>query len=178
MDVRTVFSVLMAALVTGACDAPAATIAGPEVATPRPAAVAAGKIAASGTLAQTAITGLEVRAAGSNTIIEQTSVGTVDGTLSGTYQDEVRVIIHSNGTFNAHFTITCQCQMNGDAGVLELVAGDRGRITGPNTATFAGRATIIDGSGELAGLRGVLRIAGSVDLASGLSIYSYSGDLH
>lgn len=178
MDVRAAFSVLIAALVTGACDAPAATIAGPEGATPRAAAVAAGKIAASGTFAQTAITGLEVRAAGSNTIIEQTSVGTVGGTLTGTYEDELRVIIHPNGTFNAHFTITCQCELNGDGGVLEFVATDRGRITGPNTATFAGRATIIDGSGELAGLRGVLQIAGSVDIASGLSAYSYSGELH
>lgn len=130
---------------------------------------------AAGTFTQTAITGLAVRTAGPNTVIEQTSEGSVSGTLSGTYEDDLRVVIHPNGRFTAHFTIRCQCMVGGDEGSLELVVSDRGELVGPTTATFAGRAVIRSATGELSGLRGVLDIEGTVDLASGLSTYDYAG---
>jgi hypothetical protein len=130
---------------------------------------------ASGTFSQTAITSLDVRAAGPNTFMHQTSAGSVTGTLSGTYEDVLTVVIHPNGHFNARFTITCQCTVDGETGVLHLVANDIGQLVSPTVASFAGRAVITGATGDLAGLRGVLQIAGTVDLLSGLSTYSYSG---
>lgn len=135
-------------------------------------------VAAAGTFAQTGITSLEVRQAGSNTILEQTSFGTVGGTLVGTYTDELRVVIHPDGDFNAQFTIRCECTVAGEQGVLELTASDRGRLASPTLGSFAGRAVVTSGSAALAGLRGVLEIEGTVDLVSGLSTYAYSGTIH
>jgi hypothetical protein len=132
---------------------------------------------ASGTFSQTAITSLDVRAAGPNTFLQQTSVGLVSGTLSGTYEDDLNVVIHQNGRFNARFTITCQCTVDGQTGVLHLVANDIGELISPTVASFAGRAVITGGTGDLSALRGVLQIAGTVDLVTGLSTYTYSGTI-
>jgi len=133
---------------------------------------------ASGTFTQIGITSLDVRSAGPNTILEQTSTGTISGTISGSYQDDLRVVIHPNGRFNAKFTITCQCTVEGKVGTLEFVASDRGQLVSPTLATFEGRAVITGGSGELSDLRGVLQIEGSIDLVTGLSTYTYSGRIH
>lgn len=134
-------------------------------------------LAATGVFTQTSITSLETSAAGPNTIISQRSEGSVSGTISGTYEDELRVVIHPNGNFNTHFTIWCSCEVDGVVGEIELVATDAGRLTGPTTAEFAGKAIVVNASGGLTGLRGVLDIEGSVDLVSGLSTYDYSGTL-
>lgn len=180
MNARFSVSILLLATVAGACDQPAAPPAEraePEM-SPLVMEQAPMHVPAAGTFAQTAITGLDVRTAGPNTILEQTSEGTISGTLAGPYQDDVKVVIHANGRFNAHFTITCQCTVDGKQGVLELVASDTGRLVSPDVAVFAGRAVITGGSGELAGLRGVLEIEGVVDVPSGLSTYTYSGRIH
>lgn len=134
-------------------------------------------VEAAGTITQTAINSVDVRAAGPNTILEQTDEGMISGTLTGAFQDDLRVVIHPSGRFNAHFTITCECTVEGKQGVLELVAGDTGELISPDVAVFAGRAVINGGTGELSGLRGVLRIEGMVDVQSGLSTYTYSGNL-
>ncbi len=133
---------------------------------------------ASGTFTQTGITSIEFGSAGPNTIIEQTSVGTVAGTLSGTYEDDLRVVIHPNGNFNAKFTIRCECTVGGQQGVIDFVATDRGQLVSETLAEFTGRAVITGASGDLAGLRGVLGIEGTIDLATGLSTYDYSGRIH
>lgn len=137
--------------------------------------LAASQTAATGTFKQDAVTGLEVRQAGPNTILEQTSVGSVSGTLSGSYTDDIRVVIHPNGRFNAHFTIRCECTVEGETGIVELVASDRGQIVSSTLAAFAGRAIITGGTADLSDLRGVLQIEGTIDLSSGLSEYTYSG---
>ena len=180
MKVRHGIAALLAATLTSACE-PVAAPHHPVSDPASPAATTAAVTApspASGAFTQTAVTGLEVGTAGPNTILEQTSEGTVSGTLNGSYQDRLRVVIHPSGRFNAHFTITCQCSVNGESGVLELVASDRGEIVGPTTAVFAGRAVVRGGSDDLSDLRGVLAIEGTVDLVSGLSTYGYSGTIH
>jgi hypothetical protein len=139
---------------------------------------AAPHTAAAGTFTQTGITSLEVRQAGPNTILKQTSTGSVSGTLSGSYTDDIDVVIHPNGRFNAHFTIRCECTVAGKQGVVEFVASDRGELLGPTLAYFAGRATITGGTDELSDLRGVFEIEGTIDLVSGLSTYAYSGRIH
>lgn len=180
MKIRHGLSILLLAVLGSACEN--ATAPGVEPGSPGTSALAAAQasslISAGGLFTQTAINGLEVRLAGPNTILEQTSEGTVSGTLSGSFEDDLRVVIHPNGEFNAHFTITCLCTVEGKEGVLELVAGDTGELVGPNTAEFAGRAVIKGGTGELSGLRGVLWIEGTVDVPTGLSTYAYSGRIH
>jgi len=180
MRIRHGFAALLLFTLTSACEPTTApetrgSDPAPSLTTTRDASAPS---PAAGTFNQTAVTGLETRTTGPNTIIEQTSEGTISGTLGGSYQDRLRVVIHPDGRFNAHFTITCQCTVGGESGVLELVATDRGEIVGPATAVFSGRAVIRGGSGDLADLRGVLVIAGTVDLASGLSTYGYSGHIH
>lgn len=133
--------------------------------------------AASGTVIQTAITSLEVRFAGPNIILEQTTAGSVSGTLSGSYQDSFTVVIHPNGTFSAHGTLTCACTVDGKSGVVELALTNTGEILN-GIPTFEGRYAINGGTGELAGLRGVLEFEGAVDLQTGLSTSTYSGQIH
>ena len=180
MNVRHAASILILTALGGACEPMSAPDSGqPDpVASVLAPAQSAQHMAASGTYAQTAITGLDVRLAGPNTVIEQTSVGSMAGTLSGSFEDDVRVVIHPSGRFNAQFTITCECTVDGKQGVLEFHATDTGELVGPNLATFAGRAVIEGGTGELSGLRGVLEIQGTVDVGSGLSTTSYSGSIH
>jgi hypothetical protein len=55
---------------------------------------------------------------------------------------------------------------------------DSGEVISPDTAVLAGTAVIIDGTGELAGLRGVFTVDGIVDIPSGLSTFTYSGQIH
>lgn len=180
MNARHVASILTLAAIVGACEpmtAPDTGQADPVASVVAPVQ-SAQHVAASGTYAQSAITSLDVRLAGPNTVIEQTSMGSMAGTLSGSFEDEVRVVIHPDGRFNAQFTITCQCTVDGKQGVLEFGATDTGEMVGPNLATFAGRAVIRGGTGELSGLRGVLEIQGTIDVGSGLATTSYSGNIH
>ena len=139
---------------------------------------AAVQTAASGTFTQTAITSVDVQTPGPNTIIHQTAVGTITGTLTGHFDDSLKVVIHPNGKFDAHVTITCVCTVDGKLGVLEIVAGDTGELVSPTLAKFAGRAVINGGTGPLTRLRGVLQIEGTVDVTTSLATYSYTGDIH
>jgi len=180
MTARNAVSILILTALGAACE----PMTEPDTGRPDPVASvltlpqSAQHMSASGTYAQSAITSLDVRLAGPNTIIEQTSMGLMAGTLSGSFEDEVRVVIHPTGRFNAQFTITCECTVDGKPGVLELRATDTGEMAGPNLATFAGRAVVRGGTGELSGLRGGLEIQGTVDVASGLATTSYSGNIH
>ena len=133
--------------------------------------------AASGTVTQEAITGFELRLAGPNIVIEQSTTGSVSGTLTGTYEDSFTVVIHPDGRFNAHGTLTCQCTVEGAQGVLELVVTNTGEeING--VPTFEGRFVIKGGTGDLSGLSGLLDLVGTVDVPSGLSTITYSGRVH
>jgi hypothetical protein len=122
--------------------------------------------------------GLDVETAGPNTVIHQTAVGAITGTLAGTFTDKLKVVIHPSGKFNAHFTITCVCTVDGKQGVLEIVAGDTGELLSPTLAAFAGRAVIKGGTGALSGLRGVLQIEGTVNVTTGRATYGYTGNIH
>jgi hypothetical protein len=134
--------------------------------------------AASGTSTQTEITSFEVRSAGPNVIFEQTTVGSLSGALTGSFEDSYRIVIHPNGSFNAQGTITCDCTVEGKSGVLELKLVDSGEMVSPDTAIFAGTAVITGGTGELVDLRGVFAVEGTVDIQSGLATFTYSGQIH
>jgi hypothetical protein len=171
-------SILMLAVFGTACESVVAPDTGQTEALTFAMVHAAPPTTAAGTFTQTAITSLEVSQAGPNTILEQTSVGSVSGTLGGSYTDDLKVVIHPHGRFNAHFTIRCDCTMAGEQGILEFEASDRGELVSPTLASFAGRAAITGGTAELSHLRGVLEIEGTIDLVSGLATYTYSGRIH
>jgi hypothetical protein len=133
--------------------------------------------AASGTFTQEQPTGFSIRFAGPNTIVELATKGSVSGTLTGAFDDSLRLVIHPNGKFTAKGTITCQCAVGGKEGTIALVVVDTGEEVN-GVPTFAGRAVITGATGELAGLRGVLEVAGAVDVTTGLSTISYSGQIH
>jgi len=140
-------------------------------------ATASPPTAASGAITQTGVTEFQVRMAGPNVIIEQTTVGNVSGTLNGTFEDTIRVVIHPNGGFTALGKGSCECTVDGRSGVVEYVVSDTGEeING--IPTFEGRQVITGSSGDLSGLRGVLQIEGAVDPGTFLSIISYSGEIH
>lgn len=140
-------------------------------------AMASPPTAASGTVTQTGIAEFEIRMAGPNVIIEQTTVGVVSGTLSGTFEDSFKVVIHPNGRFTAHGSGSCECTVNGVSGVIQYVTSDSGEeIDG--TPTFEGRQVITGATGGLSGLRGVLQIEGTVDPGTGLATINYSGAIH
>lgn len=168
---------LLAVLASG-CDSIAGPAGSGADAVALSAADAAPHTQAAGTFSQTGITSLDARQAGPNTILKQTSTGSISGTLTGSYTDDLKVVIHPNGRFNAHFTILCTCTVAGEQGTLELVASDRGEMVSPTVAAFAGRAVITGGSGDLADVRGVLEIEGTIDLTTGLATYAYSGRIH
>lgn len=177
MNTRRTLSILLLAASTGACDQvvdPATGRADTAMKAPLPSQ-AIRQIDASGQFTQTGITSLEVRSEGGNTIIEQTSEGLITGTLSGPFQDDLTVVIHADGSFTAHFTISCECTVDGQEGVVEMAATDNGELISPDVATFAGRAAITSGTEALSGLGGLLRIEGTVDVPSGLSTYTYEG---
>lgn len=179
MNIRHATSILCLAALGSACESP--TEPDPGQAEPARSALTLAQgsphTAAAGTYAQTAITSFDVRSAGPNTIIESTQLGSMAGTLSGPFEDEIRVVIHPDGRFNAQFTITCECTVDGKQGVLEFTATDTGELVTPNLGVFAGRAVIKGGTGELSALRGVLEIQGMVDVGSGLSTTTYSGNI-
>ncbi|HEX6051982.1 MAG TPA: hypothetical protein VFZ21_22085 [Gemmatimonadaceae bacterium] len=170
---------MLAASMLLACEQDPVRVDDVRPATPAPGDVVASvTTAASGSFNQTAITSLDVQTAGGNTTLDQTSVGTITGTLTGHFEDDLKVVIHANGKFNANFTITCSCTVDGKFGVVEMVANDTGELVSPTLATFAGRAVIIGATGDLSGLRGVLRIEGTVDVTTGLATYGYTGGIH
>jgi len=141
-------------------------------------AMASAPTTADGTLTQTAVTGFELRIAGTNVVIEQTTRGVMSGTLSGTIEDTVTVVIHSDGTFEAHGTTICACSVHDKQGHVEFAVTDTGKQTSPDTSRFTGRAAITRTTGELSGLAGHLDIEGTVDLTTGLSTIGYSGQIH
>lgn len=172
-------SILLLAMLFSACEPFAAPVAEqPESPNVAIASAQAPHTPAGGTFTQTEVVSLDVREAGPNTILEQSSRGIITGTLDGGFEDRLKVNIHPNGRFTAHFTITCECTVEGREGVLEIVASDTGELITPDLAVFAGRAVINGGTGGLSGLRGVLEIEGEVDVSSGLSSYTYSGKVH
>lgn len=67
---------------------------------------------------------VEIGFAGPNLVFEATTVGLFSGTLSGSFEDSVKVVIHPNGRFTAQGTMTCVCTVGCRSGVLEFVVVD------------------------------------------------------
>lgn len=130
--------------------------------------------AANATMTATAITGFAATPAGANTFFHQTTEGIFSGDLAGTFEDELKGIVHPNGKVGAQGTITCACTVGGRSGTLMIVQVSSGDLA---SQTFKGRAVITGGTGDLANLHGTFEIQGTVD-PNGLATIAFSGQIH
>jgi hypothetical protein len=133
------------------------------------AAAASPPVSASGTLTYQSATFNSIRFAGGNTIIDLSATGTFSGTstLHGT------LILHPNGTANFHDIETFTGTVNGVPGTVTF------NLNGSADAAAVVSATdvVLDASGDLAGLHGVLTEAAVVlDPLVG-PIGTYSGQI-
>jgi hypothetical protein len=127
---------------------------------------------ASGTFTYTSSTFNSIRSAGGNTIIELTATVVYTGTFSGTSVLEGKLIVHADGSANFHDVETFTGTVNGVPGTVTF------NLTGRNDSSLAvhATATIVSASGGLAGLNGVLREVGTVQIPTG-PVGTYSGQI-
>jgi hypothetical protein len=139
-----------------------------------PGAVASPPSAASGTFTYTSSTFNSVQTAGGNTIIDLSATVSYTGTFSGTSTLHGILIFHADGSANAHDFETFTGTVNGVPGTVTF------HLTvwnGPGFTDFHATDTIIDASGDLAGLHGVLNWEGvALQLPNG-PFGSYSGQI-
>ncbi len=126
--------------------------------------------AASGTVGNTSSTFHSIRTAGSNLIVDLSATAAYTGTFSGTSTIDGILIIHADGSANYHDIETFTGKVNGVSGTVTF------NLNGSNDSTLAvhATATIIDASGDLAGLHGVLHEAQTVVLPNG-PVGTYTG---
>jgi Protein of unknown function (DUF3224) len=123
-----------------------------------PGAVASPPTAASGTFTYTSSTFNSVRSDGGNLIIDLSATVSYTGTFSGTSTVEGTLILHADGSANAHDVETFTGTVNGVSGTVTF---DLTVSNGPGFMNFQATDTIISASGGLAGLHGVLNWEGA-----------------
>jgi hypothetical protein len=130
-------------------------------------------VAASGTLTYTSSTFNSVRMADGNVIIDLSATVAYTGTLSGTSELHGVLIFHPNGTANFHDAETFTGTINGVPGTVTFNL----KGSSDENLVVKATATVVDASGGLAGLHGVLDEAAVVlDKAVG-PVGTYSGQL-
>ena len=133
----------------------------------------AAPLQASGTFTYTSSTIHSVRTVGGTTIIDLSATVTYTGTLTGTSTLNGQLIFHSNGRANFHDVETFTGTVNGVPGTVTFNlkgSSDPGLIVKAS-------ATVVDATGELAGLHGVLFESAIVlDTAVG-PVGTYTGQL-
>jgi hypothetical protein len=127
---------------------------------------------ASGTVGNTSGTFNSIRTAGSNLIVDVSATAAYAGTFSGTSTLHGILIIHADGSANFHDVETFTGTVNGVPGTVTF------NLDGSNDASLAvhATATIIDATGDLAGLHGVLHEVGTVVIPTG-PVGTYSGQI-
>ncbi|HZJ23493.1 MAG TPA: DUF3224 domain-containing protein [Anaerolineales bacterium] len=135
---------------------------------------------ASGTLTTTSASFENIRVEGNNTIIELTSTVVYTGTFNGTSTVHGTLIFHAGGTgqqfppwrANFHDVEVFTGTVNGVEGTVTF------NLNGSNdpTGAFKATQTIVSATGDLAGLRGVLRQEGTI--GPGGPVGTYTGQIH
>jgi Protein of unknown function (DUF3224) len=125
---------------------------------------------ASGTVGNTSATFNSIRMAGNNLIIDLSATASYTGTFEGTSTIHGTLIVHADGSASFHDIETFTGTVNGVPGTVTF------NLNGSNDSTLAvhATATIVDASGELAGLHGVLHEVGTVILPNG-PVGTYTG---
>jgi hypothetical protein len=135
-------------------------------------AAASPPTAASGTVGNTSATFNSVLQAGSNLIVDVTATAAYTGTFVGTSTINGTLIIHADGSASFHQTEVFTGTVNGVPGTVTFA------LNGWNDAALDvhATATIIDASGGLAGLHGVLHEVQTVVIPTG-PVGTYSGTI-
>lgn len=136
-------------------------------------AAASPPISASGTLTYQSATFDSIRSAGGNTIIDLSATVAYTGTFNGTSTLHGTLIFHPNGTANFHDIETFTGTVNGVPGTVMFNLNGSSDTAGVVSATDV----ILNASGDLAGLHGVLTEAAVVlDPAVG-PVGTYGGQI-
>lgn len=110
-----------------------------------PSVYAADPVTASGTSVNT-LTPISIRTADGNTFIDYTYVEMWHGALDGTRVGSGALVIHPDGTVNAHASGVFTGSIAGRSGIALLRISVSGTV-----ASAVGHFTVTDGTGELAG---------------------------
>jgi hypothetical protein len=135
-------------------------------------ASAARPVAVSGTYVYTSSVFESFQQAGGNVIIGLTATVEYTGTFTGTSNVHGFIVVHSDGSANFHDVEVFTGTVNGVPGTVTF------NLTGSNDSALDVKitSTIVSASGDLSGLTGLLRLAGSVKLPEG-PFGTYSGQL-
>jgi hypothetical protein len=113
---------------------------------------AAADLQASGTAQATSLVFTDVRSADGNTILEGIQEGVIGGTLTGTWVEHFRLVVHPSGATNFHSFLTVVGTADGcGAGTIRFVVDGQGQ--GPVTR---GRFRTIDQSDTTVEVHAVL----------------------
>jgi hypothetical protein len=132
----------------------AAAAAAPGAATP-PAPV-------TGTFAVVAATPTSSRTADGNTFLTLTRTAAISGTFTGTSTDNVRLVMHSNGTTSVKGEGTCACTIGGLTGTFDY----RFEASGIFPGQLSGQFMVGHGTGGLEGLHAEGTFAGTFFVAA------------
>lgn len=126
----------------------------------------------SGTFTYTSSSFDSIRSAGGNTIIELTAAVFYTGTFTGTSTVHGKLIVHADGSANFHDVEVFTGTVNGVPGTVTF------NLSGSNDSALnvSATSTIVRATGGLAGLHGVLRMAGTVQIPAG-PVGTYSGQI-
>jgi len=124
-----------------------------------PAAASGPPSSANGTFGPTgAPAGVVVRPADGNLIIDITArPGAFTGTFTGTYLEDLRIVVHKDGSNNFAAQLTCICTVAGRTGTFTMKLDGTG-----NPAGFDAHWRIIAATGGLEGLQGEGTLSGPV----------------
>lgn len=136
------------------------------------AVASAAPTAVSGTVGNTSATFESVRPVGDNLIIELNATASYTGSLVGTSTINGRLIAHADGSASYHDVEVFTGTLNGVSGTITFA------LNGYNDSDLAvhATATILDATGGLAGLHGVLHEVQTVVLPNG-PVGTYSGSI-
>jgi len=129
-----------------------------------PSAAAGPPEPSSGTFGPTgAPAAVSARTADGNTFIDLTArPGAFTGTFTGTYSEDLRIVVHGDGSTNFSAELTCQCIVDGKSGTITI------RLNGTGTpAGFEAHYRITGGTGALAGLHGQGTLGGPAGTYAG-----------
>jgi hypothetical protein len=135
-----------------------------------PVAASAEPMPASGSLVITSVAFTSSRSADGNTIITASLTGKISGTLSGTFTEQVRQVIHPTGDANFQGTAVCTCAVTG-VGAGSATIGFN--ATGEPSGALSGRFEFLSATGGLSGLVG----QGTFSSPNGINA-TYSGQIH
>ena len=135
-------------------------------------AVAAPPTIASGTFIYTDSYFESFRTASGNVVIELVATAEYTGTFAGTSVVRGTIVVHADGSANFRDVEIFTGTVNGVPGTVTF------RLTGSNDSDLDVRATntIVEATGELSGLQGVLSLQGSVHFPEG-PYGSYTGQI-